>query len=48
MKVKNKKTNVIKEVDSKMGALMIGTNEWEEIVETKEKKINVSGLGSAK
>lgn len=45
MKVKNKKTNVIKEVDIKMGALMIGTGDWEEV---KEKKINVSGLGSVK
>lgn len=43
MKVKNKKTNVVKEVEKKLGAMMIGTGDWEEV---KEKKMTVAGLGS--
>lgn len=41
MKLKNRNTNVVKEVDEITGALMIGTKEWEaikEATELKEKK----------
>lgn len=42
MKVQNKNTNVIKEVDEKLGAMMIETGDWKEY---KEKK---STLGEEK
>lgn len=37
MKLKNRNTNVVKEVDEVTGALMVGTKEWE-VYEEKEKK----------
>ena len=43
MLVKNKNTNVTKEVDKNLGAMMIGTGDWEE---AKEKKINLAGIGN--
>ena len=42
MKLKNRNTNVVKEVDEVTGALMVGTKEWEAVSEAnyeeKEKK----------
>ena len=43
MRVKNKNTNVVKEVDKTIGAMMIGTGDWEEV---KEKKTTTSSFGS--
>lgn len=43
MKLKNKKTNVVKEVEKSLGVMMIGTGDWEEV---KEKKVTVASLGS--
>ena len=41
MKLKNRNTNVVKEVDEVTGALMVGTKEWE-VYEEKEKKAVIS------
>lgn len=45
IKLKNRKTNAIKEVDKVMASMMIGTGEWEE---AKEKKVISSSLGESK
>ena len=39
VKLKNKNTNVEKEVDEKMATLMIGTGDWEAV----KKRINLRG-----
>lgn len=38
LKVKNKKTNVVKEIDSNLLGDYLATKEWEKVDEPKEKK----------